>query len=121
MDIQAELSKIFKGEIDVTPETLEFYSHDASLFELVPKVVAFPQDADDIKSVVSFVSQNKAAHPELSITPRTRGTDMSGGAIGESIILDVSKHMTTLHEATATSAHVQPGMMYKDFEVETLS
>lgn len=120
MDLQAELSKIFKGEIDTTPETLKFYSHDASLFELVPKVVAFPKDATDIKSVVSFVAQNKAANPELSITPRTRGTDMSGGAIGESIILDVSKHMTTLHEATPTSAHVQPGMMYKDFEVETL-
>jgi FAD/FMN-containing dehydrogenase len=120
MDIQAELSKIFKGEIDTTPETLEFYSHDASLFELVPKVVTFPQDANDVKAAVSFVAQNKTAHPELSITPRTRGTDMSGGAIGESIILDVSKHMTTLYEATAMSAHVQPGMMYKDFEVETL-
>ncbi|MDN5275029.1 MAG: putative oxidoreductase [Candidatus Saccharibacteria bacterium] len=120
MDIQAELSKIFKGEIDTTPETLEFYSHDASLFELVPKAVTFPKDTNDVKSVVSFVTKNKAAHPELNITPRTRGTDMSGGAIGESIIVDVSKHMTTLYEATATSAHVQPGMTYKNFEVETL-
>lgn len=120
MDIKTELSKIFKGEIDTSAETLEFYSHDASLFELRPQVVAFPKDSTDVKSVVSFVVKEKAAHPDLNITPRTRGTCMSGGAIGQSIILDVSKHMTALYEATATSAHVQPGMMYKDFEAETL-
>jgi len=120
MDIQAELAKIFKGEIDTSAETLEFYSHDASLFELKPQVVAFPQDAEDIKSVVKFVGEHKAANPELSITPRSRGTCMSGGAIGESIVLDISKHMTQLYEVTPESAHVQPGMLYREFEVETL-
>lgn len=120
MDIYSELSKIFKGEVDTSPETLEFYSHDASLFELKPQAVLFPKDADDIKTVVNFVRENKKDHSELSITPRTRGTCMSGGAIGESIVLDVSRHMTTLHEVTPEAAHVQPGMMYKDFEVETL-
>ena len=120
MDIYSELSKIFKGEVDQAAETLEFYSHDASLFELKPQAVLFPKDADDVRSVVKFVGEHKKDHSELSITPRTRGTCMSGGAIGESIILDVSKHMTTLHEVTPTSAHVQPGMTYKNFEVETL-
>jgi FAD/FMN-containing dehydrogenase len=119
MDIQAELSKIFKGEIDTTNETREFYSHDASLFELKPEVVAFPKDADDIKAAVKFVNDNKKEHPELNVTPRGRGTDMSGGAVNESIILDVSKHMDQLVEATETTAHVQPGMMYKNFEIET--
>jgi len=119
MDIQAELSKIFKGEIDTTNETREFYSHDASLFELKPEVVAFPKDADDIKAAVKFVNDNKKEHPELNVTPRGRGTDMSGGAVNESIILDVSKHMDQLIEATETTAHVQPGMMYKNFEIET--
>lgn len=120
MNIQDELSKIFKGELDTTAEALEFYSHDASLFELTPQVVAFPKDADDIKAAVNFVNQHKAEHPELNITPRSRGTDMSGGAIGESILLDISKHMNTLYEATPTSAHVQPGMLYREFDLETL-
>lgn len=120
MNIQDELSKIFKGELDTTAETLEFYSHDASLFELKPQVVAFPKDADDVKATVNFVNQNRAEHPELNITPRSRGTDMSGAAIGDSILLDVSKHMNILHEVTSTSAHVQPGMLYREFDVETL-
>jgi len=120
MDLQVELTKIFKGDVDVSDETRDFYSHDASLFELKPQVVAFPKDADDIKSVVSFVAANKQANPDLSITPRARGTDMSGGAIGQSIVLDISKYMKALYEVTPTSAHVQPGMLYREFEAETL-
>jgi len=120
MDFQAELSKIFKGDIDTSDATRETYSHDASLFELVPQVVAFPKDAEDVKAVVSFVNQHKATHPELSITPRSRGTDMSGAAIGESIVLDVSKYMTELYEVSAGHAHVQPGKLYREFDVETL-
>jgi FAD/FMN-containing dehydrogenase len=120
MNIQTELSKIFKGELDTSAEALEFYSHDASLFELRPQVVAFPRDADDIKAAVSFVNQHKDEHPELNITPRSRGTDMSGGAIGDSILLDVSMYMNALHEVTPATAHVQPGMLYREFDIETL-
>lgn len=120
MDISTELAKIFKGELDSTDETREFYSHDASLFELKPQIVAFPQDATDIKSLVKFVAENKQAHPELSITPRSRGTDMSGGAIGESIVIDISKHMNKLLEVTPETAHVEPGMLYREFDIETL-
>ena len=119
MDIKTELEKIFKGELDTTDETREFYSHDASLFELKPQVVGFPQDAEDIKTVVRFVSEHKARYPELSITPRSRGTDMSGGAIGESIVLDISKHLNVLHDVTPASAHVQPGMLFREFDLKT--
>lgn len=120
MDLHAELSKIFKGELDATDETREFYSHDASLFELKPQIVAFPQDATDIQSLVKFVLANKPTNPDLSITPRSRGTDMSGGAIGESVVIDISKHMNNIYEVTKDTAHAQPGIMFKDFDLETL-
>lgn len=119
MDIQSALKGTFKGDLDTTPETLDFYSHDASLFELRPEIVAFPKDADDVKAAVRYVLANKAANPKLSITPRSAGTDMSGGAINESIILDVSRHMTKITEITPDSARVQPGRLYREFDVET--
>lgn len=120
MDLKTELSKTFKGELDISDETREFYSHDASLFELKPQVVAFPKNTDDIKAAVNFVNEHKAEHPELNITPRSRGTDMSGGAIGESILLDISMYMNELFSVSPTEAHVQPGMLYREFDVETL-
>ncbi len=120
MDIPKELEKSFKGEIETSAEVIELYSHDASLFELRPQLVAFPNDTNDIKAVVKFVNEHKTTNPELSITPRSRGTDMSGAAIGESIVLDISKHMNKLFSVDATNAHLQPGMLYRDFDLETL-
>ena len=119
MDIQSALREIFKGDLDTTPETLAFYSHDASLFELRPEIVAFPKDADDVKATVQYVLANKAANPKLSITPRAAGTDMSGGAINESIILDTSRHMKEIRQITPEMAHVQPGRLYRELDIET--
>ena len=49
---------------------------------------------------------------------------MSGGAIGESIILDVSKHLTKIKEVTLNKdggyVITEPGVFYGDFERETL-
>ncbi len=120
MDLPGELSKILQGDVDASDETREFYSHDASLFELKPQVVAFPKSGDDIKALVAFVAEHKKDVPNLSLTARSRGTDMSGAAINDSIIVDTSRHMTAVTNVSAESATTQPGAMYKDFEVETL-
>ena len=120
MDIKKRLGAVFRGDLDQSEETLEFYSHDASLFELKPQIVAYPRDARDLQTVVKFVNKHRKEHPHLSITPRSRGTDMSGGAIGQSIVLDVSKYMTKLVRVSSRQATVQPGMLYRDFEVQTL-
>ena len=45
-----KLKKDFKGEIESDSVTLEKYSHDASLFEVVPEVVDFPKDSSDIQT-----------------------------------------------------------------------
>ena len=120
MDIEKNLGKIFRGELDASDKTRDFYSHDASLFELMPDVVGFPKDVDDIKTAVTFVAKHKKKHPDLNITMRSRGTDMSGGAIGQSIVLDVSRHITKISSVSKTTAHVQPGRLYREFEAETL-
>jgi FAD/FMN-containing dehydrogenase len=120
MDISSELQKNFSGDIETSDEVRDMYSHDASLFELRPEVVAFPKNTADIQVVVRTVNQQRELGRELNITPRSRGTDMSGGAIGDSIVLDVSRYMTNLLEVSAESARVQPGMLYREFEEKTL-
>ena len=119
--MKEEIQKIFKGEVDSSEETLKKYSHDASLFDVRPKFVLFPKDADDVKSIVKYVNENKEKYPELSITARCAGTDMSGGAINESIILDFTKYMNQQIKFEGDSITVQPGMFYRDFEKITLA
>ena len=120
MHIYDELHALFRGELDTSKETLEIYSHDASLFELRPAVVARPKDTRDIESLVSWIVKNKEKHPELSITPRSAGTDMSGGAIGQSVVLDMTAHFNQVTKISRESARVQPGVYYRDFDKKTI-
>jgi FAD/FMN-containing dehydrogenase len=110
----------FQGEVDNSAATLETYSHDASLFEVRPKLVIFPKNASDIELAVSLVSKLKKKHPELAITARSAGTDMSGGAIGPSIVMDLNRHLNKIQNVGAYRAQVQPGVFYRDFEKATL-
>ncbi|MDB5171031.1 MAG: Oxidoreductase [Candidatus Saccharibacteria bacterium] len=110
----------FSGEIRDDPTTLDFYSHDASMFELRPTLVVRPKDGKDVERLVRLAADQKKTNPTLSLTARSAGTDMSGGAINDSIIVDFLKHFTKIEKVTATSAQVQPGVFYRDFEPETL-
>ncbi|HVS78889.1 MAG TPA: FAD-binding oxidoreductase, partial [Candidatus Saccharimonadales bacterium] len=47
-------------------------------------------------------------------------TDMSGGAINESVIVDFRRYFTRIESVSDAAARVQPGVLYKDFEVQTL-
>lgn len=118
--MKEEIRKIIKGEVEDSDEILSKYSHDASIFEVRPKFVIFPKDSEDVQNLVKWVSENKEKHPELSITARCAGTCMSGGAIGESIILDFTKYMNKLISFDENFITVQPGMFYRDFEKITL-
>jgi FAD/FMN-containing dehydrogenase len=131
--VKEEIKKFFRGDIEDSDETLTKYSHDASLLEVRPTLVLFPHDSDDVKKLVKWVAQNKIKYPDLAITARSAGTCMSGGAIGESLILDFTRYMNHMikfgdnmpqhpknSSASPSSITVQPGMYYRDFEKITL-
>jgi FAD/FMN-containing dehydrogenase len=113
-------SRGFNGEILDDPATRELYSHDASLFEVRPQLVVCPKNADDVQLLVALTAEFKKKLPSLSVTARSAGTDMSGGAVNESVIVDFNKHFTRIETVTAKEAHAQPGVFYRDFEKETL-
>ncbi len=110
----------YQGDITTDISQRELYSHDASMFELMPKVVLTPKHVDDIKKIVCLVTAKKPKTPELSLTMRSGGTDMSGGAISNSIVIDIQKNLDNIFEVDSTSARTQPGAFYRDFEEETL-
>jgi len=111
----------FEGDIDQTDETRQAYSHDASLFELVPQLVVFPKNDQALQRLVAVVNDCRSKIPGLSLTARSAATDMSGGAISDSVLVDFRRYFTTITEVTPQSAHVQPGVLYKDFEKQTLA
>ena len=126
-----DLKNIIKGEISSDEKELSVYSRDASIFEIRPSIAIHPKDTDDIKNLVKWVLVNKDSNPELSLTARSGGTDMTGGTLNNSIILDFTAHFNRILEIQCASlqdamthiaghATVEPGVFYRDFEKETL-
>jgi FAD/FMN-containing dehydrogenase len=118
--IEEKIKEVFQGEIDSRSATRELYSHDASLFTVLPKLVVYPRHSDDIQNLVRIVSKEKDTDPSVSLTMRSAGTDMSGGPLNDSVIVDMAKHFTAIRSVTDHTAVAEPGVMYRDFEKETL-
>ncbi len=119
-NLAQDLSKIIKGDVIEDSDTLTQFSHDASLFEIKPQVVVFPKDEEDVEALVSYVAKNKKNNPELSLTGRSAGTDMSGGAIGDSIVVSFMKYFNETPTVSGNVVTCQSGVYYRDLEVETL-
>ena len=124
MNLKSEIKEFFKGDVADDEESLQKYSHDASLLEVRPKIVLYPKDVGDIKNLVKFVGDHKKDDPTLSVTVRSAGTCMSGGPLNNSIILDVTKYISGTLSVFSTygdeQATVLPGTFYRDFEKKTL-
>lgn len=117
MDLYKELAARIAGEIASDPHTRSHYSEDRSPFQIIPSAVVFPKHSRDIRTIVQFVARHKKQFPQLSITARAAGTDVTGGPLGNSIILDVSRHCTHAHIFTqSATAITEPGLHYADFE-----
>ena len=119
-DIKKELvARGFSGDLDDTAEALEFYSHDASMFELVPKLVIKPKSSKDVQAAVKLVAEKKKSNPDLSLTARSAGTDMSGAAINDSIIVDFNRYLREIISVKDDIAVTQPGVFFRDFDIAT--
>lgn len=136
MKIYQELQEKIQGTLTTDKESLDTASTDWSLFKIMPSAVATPHSVDDIKKIVEFVSQKKKEFPELSITARSAGTDMTGGPLNSGLILDMKKltgitsvKRKAFPDQSSFYGHAYkvtgevtalPGTYYRDFEKETL-
>ncbi len=110
------LKQKFKGKITTDEADLEKYSRDASIFEIHPKLIVEPEDVQDIKNLVEFVAKEKPNSPDLSLTARAGGTDMTGGSINDSIIIDVAANLNAISNLTNESVETGSGVKFADLE-----
>lgn len=121
-DFKRSLNEVgFGGDIEDSAEILEKYSHDASMFEIKPELVVSPQTAEDVEKIVTLVAAEKKHNEKLSLTARSAGTCMSGGAINDSVIIDFNRHLTKILDVSSTSARTQPGVFFRDFDARTIA
>ncbi len=90
------------------------YATDASVYRKIPLAVAFPKDENDIKVLIDFATKNS-----ITLIPRTAGTSLAGQCVGEGIVVDVSKHFTSILEfdEKAKTITLQPGIVRDSLNV----
>src|SRR5665213_3532175 len=75
------------GEVSFDNRTRQLYATDASPYQIVPAAVAFPKSP---KQAAAFIQAARVTG--LPVTPRGAGTGVSGGAVGDGLIVDFARH-----------------------------
>jgi FAD/FMN-containing dehydrogenase/Fe-S oxidoreductase len=91
--------------------TRALYAADASVYQIVPLLVAFPATSADVQAVVRICASYRTP-----ITARGGGTSQAGQCIGPGVILDCSRHFNRVLEVNAAErwARVEPGCVLDD-------
>ena len=67
--------------------TRQLYATDASIYQIEPVAVAFPRNSRQASEIIKA-----AAQAGIAVTPRWAGTGLVGGALGEGLVIDFSRH-----------------------------
>jgi FAD/FMN-containing dehydrogenase len=99
------------GEITDASDVREHFSTDAGLIKITPSVVAYPFNEQDIRKVARFAWQLAEKGRHISLTARGLGSDWSGGAVGDSMIVAMSTHMNKILELDSRKGKltIEPG------------
>jgi FAD/FMN-containing dehydrogenase len=115
MSLVDDIQPLLHGEITEDDISLTLASKDASLFTVRPRAVVHPMNVTDIQTLVRYAS----SHKNISLTARSGGTDMTGGPLTESLVVDMSSHFTRIGTITSSSIKVEPGVFYRHMEKKT--
>src|SRR5256714_3465546 len=91
-------------EIAFDTLTRHLYATDASIYQIEPLAVAFPRNARQASAVIEA-----AAHAGIQVIPRGAGTGLVGGAIGEGLVIDFSRHNRQITDLDLENRTVRVG------------
>lgn len=102
------------GEVTSSPEVRRYFSTDGSILQTPPAVVVYPRNEQDVRKVARFSWQLAERGRVLPITSRGSGTDQSGAAIGNGIMMVFPAHMNRIisYDHKSGEVCVEPGINY---------
>jgi FAD/FMN-containing dehydrogenase/Fe-S oxidoreductase len=85
----------------------EIYAQDAGLYRRLPRAVAAPRHEEEIAALLAVCARHG-----LPVTARGGGTSLTGQAVGEGLVLDLSTHLHRVREISPdrTWARVEAGI-----------
>ena len=73
------------------------YSTDASVYQIKPIGVVLPKDTNDVLNLMEYSQKNS-----IPLLARGGGSSQSGQTVGESIVLDYSRHQNKILDFKVT-------------------
>ena len=106
--LPSEFRGVFRDDL----EARAVYAEAAGIGRAIPLAVAVPRDESDVVTLVRWARDEK-----LALIPRGSGSSMAGGAIGNGVIVDVSR-MNGIHPVNVSdrSLWVGPGAVCADVD-----
>lgn len=101
----------FKGDIESGYAERIVASTDNSIYQVMPDVILYPRVEQDINRAMRCTHEQR--HEGFSLVARGAATGTNGQSLGQSIILDCSRHLTDIVEfdADLCEVTVQPGVV----------
>lgn len=102
------------GEVMTTPDARRYFATDGSILTVTPALVAYPRGENDVRKTARFAWQLAERGRIVPITARGAGTNQTGAALGDGIVLALMAHMHRILEFDDKSGVVvvEPGAIY---------
>ena len=91
-------------EVEFDNQTRALYATDASPYQITPAAVALPRNVQQASAVM--VAAQAAG---LAVTPRGAGTGLSGGAVGDGLIIDLARHNRSIWDFNREKGTIRVG------------
>jgi FAD/FMN-containing dehydrogenase/Fe-S oxidoreductase len=106
-----DLERMFDtGRVLSDTPAITAYSIDAGIYKVPPQAVVIIESYDDIEKALTYARKH-----QVPLTARSAGTNVTGNAIGEGIVLEFSRLNKILEVNQNDSwARVEPGIVYAE-------
>ncbi len=110
-DFVAEVHQRLGSDLRTDRRTRMLYSTDASIYQILPRGVCLPRDADEVRGLVELARTH-----EVPLLARASGSSLAGQAVGDALVLDFSRHCTRILELVPEERRVvlEPGVVLDD-------
>ena len=106
--ISKEISSKVSGKTLFDEFSRGRYSTDASVYQIKPLGVILPKDTNDVLHIMDYSQRNS-----IPLLARGGGSSQCGQTVGESVVLDYSKHQNKILELNVEERYiwVEPGVV----------
>ncbi|MCA9333035.1 FAD-binding oxidoreductase [Candidatus Saccharibacteria bacterium] len=102
------------GEVMTGSDARRYFSTDGSILSVTPAIIVYPRNENDVRKAARFTWQLAERGKVIPITARGSGTDQSGAALGEGIVMAFPAHMNKVLELDGKTGDVvvEPGINF---------